>query len=47
MTPIAKGIDAAARLGNARLVRLAGCGHSMLSEQPNEVLDALIELLGR
>ena len=43
MTPPAAGIDAAAAFPNARVVRLPGCGHSMLSERPNEVLDALVE----
>ena len=42
MTPPAAGLNAAAALPNARVVRLPGCGHSMLSERPNEVLDALV-----
>ena len=43
MTPPAAGIDLAAALPNARVTHLPGCGHSMLSERPNEVLDALVE----
>ena len=43
MTPPAAGLEVAAALPNARVVRLPGCGHSMLSERPNEVLDALVE----
>ena len=42
MTPARAGRDVAARIPHARLVTLVGCGHAMLSEQPNEVLDALI-----
>ena len=44
MTPMRAGIDVAKSLPDARMVRLSGCGHSMLSERPNEVLDALIEI---
>lgn len=43
MTPPAAGVDVAAALPNARVARLPGCGHSMLSERPNEVLNALVE----
>jgi pimeloyl-ACP methyl ester carboxylesterase len=42
MTPARRGLELAENLPDARVVRLAGCGHSMLSEAPNEVLDALI-----
>ena len=42
MTPMRAGVDVAGALPDARVVRLAGCGHAMLSERPNEVLDALI-----
>ena len=41
MTPAKAGLAVAAQLPGARTVRLPGCGHAMLSEQPNEVLDAL------
>ena len=47
MTPPKAGIDVAARAPSATVVRLPGCGHSMLSERPNEVLDALVEAFGR
>ncbi len=42
MTPARSGRAFAEQIPNARLVALAGCGHAMLSEQPNQVLDALI-----
>ncbi len=42
MTSAKSGRAVAAAIPNARLVTLAGCGHAMLSERPNEVLDALI-----
>lgn len=45
MTPSRRGIDLADKLPNARVVKLPGCGHSMLSEAPNQVLDALIDHL--
>ena len=45
MTPPRSGRDVAAKIPGARLVTLAGCGHAMLSEQPNEVLDALIGIV--
>ena len=45
MTPARAGLDVAASLPNARTVRLPGCGHAMLNERPNEVLDALIPVL--
>lgn len=44
MTPRAAGIAVAEAL-QAHVVGLPGCGHSMLSEAPNQVLDALIEAL--
>lgn len=44
MTPAPSGLDVAAHLPDARVVRLA-CGHSMLSEKPNQVLDALITVV--
>ena len=31
---------------NARVVQLANCGQPMLSEQPNEVLDELNDIVG-
>ncbi len=46
MTPARSGRAFAAQIPNARLVTLPGCGHAMLSEQPNQVLDALIGGVG-
>ena len=46
MTPAKSGLDVASHLPDARVVRLADCGHSMLSERPNDVLDALIGIVG-
>lgn len=47
MTPSKAGLKVAAALGDSATVRtLAGSGHSMMSECPNEVLDILIEALG-
>lgn len=45
MTPARAGLDVAASLPDANIVRLSGCGHAMLNERPNEVLDALIPIL--
>ena len=33
------------KIDNCRIVNLSPCGHSMLSEQPNAVLDALITIV--
>jgi pimeloyl-ACP methyl ester carboxylesterase len=41
MTPPKAGIAVAAMLQESEIVHLQGCGHSMLSEQPNQVLDAM------
>ncbi|HEY5644487.1 MAG TPA: alpha/beta hydrolase [Pseudomonadales bacterium] len=46
MTPEKAGRAVAASLGERAIIRsLPGSGHSMLSEQPNQVLDILIEAL--
>ena len=45
MTPARAGIRVSERLAEARVVRLPGCGHAMLSEQPNAILDALISVV--
>ena len=42
MTPFRAGVGVADQISNAQVVKLAGCGHSILSEQPNEALDAMI-----
>ena len=41
MTPARAGLEVAKALPNAEIVNLDGCGHFMLSERPNDVLDAL------
>lgn len=45
MTAAVKALDVAANISNSRVVRLSPCGHSMLSEQPNAVLDALVTIV--
>ncbi len=45
MTPIRSVRAVAAAIPNSRIVTLAGCGHAMLFEQPNQVLDALIGIV--
>jgi pimeloyl-ACP methyl ester carboxylesterase len=42
MTPAKSGNELANRIANSRRVTLAGCGHMMLAEAPDAVLDALI-----
>lgn len=46
MTPARAGLAVAARLSSDNIARLPGCGHSMLAERPNEVLDALVDAFG-
>ena len=41
MTPPKAGAAVAGMLKNSQITHLHGCGHSMLSEQPNQVLDAM------
>ena len=41
MTPAKSGEDLARALPNARVVTLKGAGHMLMSERPDEVLDAL------
>ncbi|MYF50337.1 MAG: alpha/beta hydrolase [Gammaproteobacteria bacterium] len=45
MTPARAGIRVSERMRDAQVERLAGCGHAMLSEQPNAVLDALTAIV--
>ncbi|RPG33988.1 MAG: alpha/beta hydrolase [Gammaproteobacteria bacterium TMED92] len=45
MTPPRAGLAVADRLTNVQQRQLSGCGHSMLSEKPNDVLDALAQFL--
>ena len=46
MTPAGAGFAVAARLYSDDVRRLPGCGHAMLMERPNEVLDALAYAFG-
>ncbi len=41
MTPPKAGRNVAQQLDDARLVSLPDCGHAMMSEQPNQVLDVV------
>lgn len=45
MTPPSAGRKLASTITGARTVVVRNCGHAMLDEQPNAVLDALIEIL--
>ncbi len=45
MTPGGSGRELARRIAGAKTVVLPDCGHSMMSERPNETLDALREVL--
>ncbi len=45
MTPAKAGAKLAQAIAGAELVRIAGCGHMMMLEKPDETLDALRTLL--
>ena len=45
MTPARAAAEAAEKLGGASVVTLKGAGHSLMSEQPDAVLDALIDFV--
>jgi len=45
MTAAVSALKVADTIKNSRVVRLDPCGHSMLSEQPNKVLDALATIV--
>jgi len=45
MTPARSGRAVAESIPECQQTMLSGCGHSMLSEQPNQVLDALASFL--
>ena len=45
MTPLKGGLALARTIPGARHVVLAGCGHMMLAERPNETLDAMRDFL--
>ena len=46
MTPRSRGQALSAMIPGARLVTVQGCGHMLLQEAPDAVLDALIVALG-
>ncbi|MBC6439157.1 MAG: alpha/beta hydrolase [Rhodospirillales bacterium] len=46
MTPPRRAKDLMAAMPSARMIVLKDCGHMMMSEQPNETLDALIRAVG-
>jgi pimeloyl-ACP methyl ester carboxylesterase len=46
MTPARKGLELAKLIPHATTVTLAGCGHMMMQEKPDETLDALIAKFG-
>jgi len=46
MAPVKAAREVAKTLSDARVVTLAGCGHAMMSEEPDAVLDALRQFLG-
>jgi len=45
MTPARAGRELAGAIEGARVVEVAGSGHALMAEKPDEVLDALIEFL--
>lgn len=45
MTPPRAARDLAVAIRAARVVTLPGCGHNMMAERPDEVLDTLVEFL--
>ncbi|HED14533.1 MAG TPA: alpha/beta hydrolase [Gammaproteobacteria bacterium] len=45
MTPLRNGLAVAEKIPHARKLVLSNCGHSLLSERPNEVLDGLRSVL--
>lgn len=47
MTPARAAHDLANTIRGAEVVTLAGSGHNMMAERPDEVLDALVDFLGR
>jgi pimeloyl-ACP methyl ester carboxylesterase len=43
MTPPRSGRDLATAIPHARLLQLEDCGHSLMAEKPDEILDALLD----
>jgi len=46
MTPARAGRELAKAIPKARLLQLADCGHNLMGEKPDEILDALVDFLG-
>jgi pimeloyl-ACP methyl ester carboxylesterase len=46
MTPARSGRELAKRIPHARLLQLDDCGHNLMAEKPDEILDALVDFLG-
>ena len=46
MTPARSGRELAKAIHGAHVVEIAGSGHALMAEKPDDVLDALIEFLG-
>ena len=45
MTPARAALPLAEKLANVKIVTLEGCGHDLMAEQPDAVLDALISFV--
>ena len=45
MTPARSGRELARAISGSRVVEVAGSGHALMAEKPDEVLDALIGFL--
>ena len=45
MTPARAALPLAEKLANVKVVTLEGCGHDLMAEQPDAVLDALISFV--
>ena len=45
MTPARAGEGLAKAIAGARVVTIAGCGHNVMAEKPDEVLDAMVAFL--
>ena len=47
MTPARSGRELANAVPGATVVEIAGSGHALMAEKPDEVLDALVDFFGR
>ena len=45
MTPARPGRELAQAIPKARLLQLADCGHNLMAEKPDEILDSLVDFL--